>query len=234
VSTEPSREQLTHATDAVRKALYNRDARHNRNAAHLLSRYYDPTSDYAGSTFLDLTPNHPHDVTATDLYALSLLDVRAKPLAGRRLLEPGGHRVAVINALSSDDLPESADLLTASDDTYEAAEKLYLAVRDALGRKPWVTASKLCARKRPHFFPVRDSVVTELVLGLGKSYLIDWQVYRHLLVDQEVMGELGAVTAQAAELSDRPDGIPDPPLRILDVLLWMTAPADLRRRRRRA
>jgi hypothetical protein len=48
------------------------------------------------------------------------------------------------------------------------------------------------------------------------------------------MAELGAVTARASELSDRPDGIADPPLRVLDVLLWMTAPADLRRRRGRA
>jgi hypothetical protein len=225
---EPEPHQLSRATEAARTSVRHADA------PELLRRYYDPTNGYAGSTFLNLEPNDPRDLTATDLYALSLLDVRATPLAGRRLLQPGDHRERVLTALASPDLPASANLLTATPATFDAAETLYLAVRDALGQKPWVTASKLCARKRPHFFPVRDSVVTQLVLGLGQYYLVDWKVYRHLLSDQELMAELGAVTARASELSDRPDGIADPPLRVLDVLLWMTAPADLRRRRGRA
>jgi hypothetical protein len=223
---EPEPHQLSRATEAARSAIGHPDA------PELLRRYYDPTSGYAGPTFLDLDPNHPRDLTATDLYALSLLDVRATPLAGRRLLQAGEHRERVLTALASPDLPASADLLTASPATFDAAETLYLAVRDALGQMPWVATSKLCARKRPHFFPVRDSVVTELVLGLGQYYLVDWKVYRHLLADRKLMGDLGAVTARASELSKRSGGIADPPLRVLDVLLWMTAPADLRRRRR--
>ena len=225
---EPEPHQLSRAAEAARNAVGQADA------PELLRRYYDPASGYAGSTFLDLEPNEAHDLTATDLYALSLLDVRATPLAGRRLLQPGDHRERALIALASPDLPDSADLLTASPATFDAAETLYLAVRDALGQKPWVTASKLCARKRPLFFPVRDSVVTQLVLGLGQSYLVDWKVYRHLLADRELMTQLRAVTARASELSKRTDGIGDPPLRVLDVLLWMTASADLRRRRRPA
>lgn len=222
---EPKAEQLSRAMAAARSAVRHADA------PNLLRKYYDPTSSYAGSTFLDLQPNDPEDLTATDLYALSLLDVRATPLAGRRLLQPGHHRECVLAALSSPDLPASADLSTASPATFDAAETLYLALRDALGQNPWVTASKLCARKRPYFFPIRDSVVTQLVLGLGELYLVDWMVYRHLLARQELMAELSMVTARASELSDSTDGISDPPLRVLDVLLWMTAPADLRRRR---
>lgn len=224
---EPEPHQLTRATEAARSAVGNADA------PELLRRYYDPTSGYAGSTFLDLEPNDPRDITATDLYALSLLDVRATPLAGRRLLQPSDHRERVLTALASPDLPAGADLLTASPATFDAAETLYLAVRDALGQKPWVTASKLCARKRQHFFPIRDSVVTQLVLGLGQDYLVDWKVYRHLLADLGLMAELSAVAARASEPSKRPGGIVDPPLRVLDVLLWMTAPADIRWRRGR-
>jgi hypothetical protein len=136
---EPEPHQLSRATEAARTSVRHADA------PELLRRYYDPTNGYAGSTFLNLEPNDPRDLTATDLYALSLLDVRATPLAGRRLLQPGDHRERVLTALASPDLPASANLLTATPATFDAAETLYLAVRDALGQKPWVTASKLCA-----------------------------------------------------------------------------------------
>ncbi|CAA9295749.1 MAG: hypothetical protein AVDCRST_MAG48-934 [uncultured Friedmanniella sp.] len=56
---------------AARRAVRHADA------PDLLRRYDDPTGGYAGSTFLDLKPNDPHDLPATDLCALSLLDVRA-------------------------------------------------------------------------------------------------------------------------------------------------------------
>lgn len=68
------------------------------------------------------------------------------------------------------------------------------------------------------------------MLGLGRDYLVDWQVYRHLLADRELMAELAAVTARVSELCALAGGIVDPPLRVLDVALWITAPAELRRR----
>ena len=223
----PNQDQLDRASAAAWAAV-----RHPQ-ASELLRQYYDPTTDYAGSTFLDLQPNDPQDLTAADLYALSLLDVRATPRAGRRLLEDGEPRTRVLTALADANLPASMNLLSAEPATFDAAERLYLAVRDALGRKPWVTASKLCARKRPLFFPVRDSVVTEGLLGLGRSYLVDWQVYRHLVADRELMAAVEAKAARGAQLLDQTDGLRDPPLRLLDALLWMTAPGELRRRGRR-
>jgi hypothetical protein len=48
-------------------------------------------------------------------------------------------------------------------------EAVYSPVKQALGNpevkrtNPWVTASKLCARKRPHLFPVREKVVCTLL-----------------------------------------------------------------------
>lgn len=201
------------------------------DAADLLRAYYDPAGNYAGATFVELEPNDPLDVTATDLYALSLLSVNAGPRAGRALLTPGPHRDLVRAALADPALPVDADLLTADADTTEAAERLYLAVRDALGNRPWVTASKLCARKRPHLFPVRDSVVTLKRLKLGLDYLVDWQVYRALLGDHELTAALREVTARAQEGVSFP--ITEPALRTLDVLLWMTADASMRPRRQR-
>jgi len=198
-------------------------------AVNMLRRYYDPAGDYAGSTFLELTPNEPDNITATDLYALSLLDVRAGPQAGRRLLDDGAHRDAVLTALGDPNLRFEVTLEGANETTFAAAEKLYLAVREALGIRPWVTASKLCARKRPLFFPVRDSVVTLERLRLGKSYLLAWNVYKTLLQDDEVLQKVHARVEKAQAGGEFK--ISDPPLRILDVLLWMTADASMRPRR---
>lgn len=222
----PSRQQLDRATTEARKSV------EDPRAPAMLRDYYDPAGNYAGSTFLDLSPNPGDDLTATDLYALSLLDVRARPRAGRRLLEPGSDREVVLAALANPRLPQAADLATADAETFAAATTLYLALKQALGVNPWVTASKLCARKRPMFFPVRDSVVTEIRLGIGAHYLVDWKVYQHLLADQKLRVALRQQVAEAETLLAPTRKIHDPLLRVLDVLLWMTTPADLRRRNR--
>lgn len=206
--------------------------RHPR-ASELLVAYYNPSGRYAGGTFLDLKPNPAYEITPTDLYALSLLDVRAKPRGGRRLLESGPHRDRVRAALKDKRLPQKVDLRTADDETFAAAEELYIAVKTALGDNPWVTASKLCARKRPRFFPVRDNVVTVRRLELGKSWLIDWKVFQHLLNDSSLEDMLAKRLLDANEISGSV-AITDPPLRVLDVLLWMTATPEMRRRTGRA
>jgi hypothetical protein len=226
LTREPSSEQLAHALGRARAAVANPES----SAQHLRT-YYSPTGNYAGSTFLDLAPNPATDVTSTDLYALSLLDVRAGPRAARRLLQDNTYRAAVIHALMNPALDEEVDLLTADEEAFAAAEVLYLAVRAALGRRPWVTASKLCARKRSRFFPVRDSVVTQHLLQLGNDYLTDWLVYRHLLADSQVRSGLEAAVGLAAN-GEKAVVVADPLLRVLDVLLWMTAPPEMRPRRR--
>jgi hypothetical protein len=197
-------------------------------AVEMLRRYYDPARNYAGSTFVGLEPNDPRDITATDLYALSLLDVNAGPLAGRLLLEAGAYRDRVLAALADPHLGHEVALETAEACTFAAAEELYLAFRDALGKRPWVTASKLCARKRPLLLPVRDSVVTTNRLRLGKDYLVDWQVYKTLLQDTGLVTQLRELVDEAQ--SGTTFQITDPVLRILDVLLWMTADASMRPR----
>jgi len=39
----------------------------------------------------------------------------------------------------------------------------YNRIKSTLGADPWVTTSKLCARKRPALFPVRDKPVRDLL-----------------------------------------------------------------------
>ncbi|WP_255632945.1 DUF6308 family protein [Actinotalea sp. Marseille-Q4924] len=126
-----------------------------------------------------------------------------------------------------------------------AMERLYLAVRDALSepgvksRNQWVTASKLCARKRYDLFPVRDSVVCTylgLIPSKGKgrgNYQIDYQVYRALIGNREVIERID-------DLVDRlRDGVPGREvrldggrLRLLDAALWTWVDkSELARRR---
>ena len=68
-----------------------------------------------------------------------------------------------------------ADQLLAMADMYQAL-KSALSPPDVKNPNPWVTASKLCARKRPDLFPVRDNVVCTY-LGLidpKGNYQVDW------------------------------------------------------------
>ncbi|WP_353962151.1 DUF6308 family protein [Micromonospora sp. NBC_00362] len=59
---------------------------------HLLSRYYDPTGNFAGATYRTVLPNEPGQITAADLFAVTLLSVRLRPAAARRLLDDEHHR----------------------------------------------------------------------------------------------------------------------------------------------
>ena len=94
----------------------------------------------------------------------------------------------------------------------------------------WVTASKICARKRPRQFPVRDCVVRGL-LGLTQydSYKIDWQVFRTLIGDRGIVVACDTAIAAAHEAADgRRLDVDRDRLRVLDTALWMY-PKRLRR-----
>ena len=183
--------------------------------------YYEPKAAYAGRSFVALEPNSPNEVTAADLYAVSLLNVTVKPNAARRLLYDGEHHKAVTESLAV--IPPDADLAKADTDLLQKAEAFYLSVRRALGRDPWVTTSKLCARKRPSLIPVRDDLVTRQVLGMAVHWWTDWLVYQQLISNESVLTELGRLIAGASSLGSADAAIDDPPLRVMDVALWMYA-----------
>jgi len=190
-----------------------------------LLEYYDRATDYAGADFTELLPIADQDITPTDLFAVSLLSMRFKASATRRLLGHGGHRIDVLTKLRA--LPDT-ELLVADPVALTAMDNFYVAVKSAVidpnakQSDPWVTASKICARKRPELFPVRDKQVRDY-LGLTKfgDYQFDWLVYRHLLGCKEVIDALEAAASATRGLAgDRELQLDKSTLRVLDAALW--------------
>lgn len=193
-------------------------------AVDALCRYYDPASDYAGALFTALEPNDPTRVTPTDLLAVTTLSVKMPPRAIRGVLSAEG--TGRLSALLAT-LPVDARLEDDGVEQYAAAmAELQEATKSLLGSNPWVTASKLCARKRPHLFPVRDRLVLEL-LELRPDYASNWPVFATIMRDARVAARLDEVIA-TAEAAGADLGDPGLRLRHLDVVLWMRGRAAAR------
>lgn len=224
----PEQALLDQARTAALEALSDDTA---RPATERLLTFYDRDGNYAGATFVSLQPTSPSDLTAVDLHATSLLSVNIGPGATRRLLRPTATRKEVLDTLAA--LPDK-DLLVVDPEDLLLMERFYLAVKAALSSpsaarpNAWVTASKLCARKRPSLFPVRDEVVCNhlgLIPPRGRGdYRIDWQVFRFLVGDRQVVEAIDArVDTARATSSDRDVEIDRERLRILDAALWTWA-----------
>lgn len=215
---EPEADLLDAARSAVWASLQS------PMAVERLTTYFDPGGNYAGGTFLDVGPIDPYDLTASDFLAITTLNVTAPPASLRRLLQPSRERTAVVGLLGSHSLPVDAALEMADAPTLQAMEDLHRVLKrqlsspDSKQKNPWVTTSKLCARKRPELFPVRDHVVCTH-LGLGRDFRLDWQVFRHLIQDPDIRGRIDQVADDAAATCS--DVRHAPRLRQLDVLLWM-------------
>jgi hypothetical protein len=184
-----------------------------------LARYYRPGGKYAGETFLALPGNDLDQISAADLYAVSLLGVTVKPAAARRLLDDPTNTADIHTALRT---TPNVDLAVAGDADLRAASRFYDAVHAALRSSkstsdPWVTASKLAARKRPRLIPVRDSLVRKLLDTGTHTVHADWLLYRDLVRDRAIIDSL----THALESVGQP--VRDPLLRVLDVALWTMA-----------
>jgi hypothetical protein len=83
-----SPDQLAYALEQALIALGH------ESAVEWLQAYYDPAGNYAGNSFLAVAPNDPWAITATDLYAISLLTVQVWPRSARKLLESEQYREA--------------------------------------------------------------------------------------------------------------------------------------------
>jgi len=217
--------QLERAKELVNQAL------NDGAAVDHLETYYRRDGNYAGATFIDLDPVDPYLFTAADLLSLNLLSVAAQPVAVRRLLEPSRERGHLVRLLSEENLPLDADLAMADTGQLLSMAQLHEALKRALSPadvknpNPWVTASKLCARKRPDLFPVRDNVVCKH-LGLIEpkgNYQVDWQVFRHVIQDNAIRRRLDEIVDEAAQRPGVDVGHPNRGLRHLDVILWMHA-----------
>jgi hypothetical protein len=75
-------------------------------------------------------------------------------------------------------------------------------------------------------------VVTVNRLRLGTNPVIDWLAYKHLLADQVIQERLRSLTAEVIEQGSPGFVILDPPLKVLDVLLWMSTMKSSNRPRR--
>ena len=177
-------------------------------ADQLLVRFFDPEGPFAATTFDDL-PNNPRDrVTAEDLLATTLLDMRYRPRAVRAILdEQADHLSGLLAAV-----PDDVDLWSATDEDMAAATSLWQVLRSGgplSGIGP-TTTSKLMARKRPRLIPIVDSVVRDA-----------------LEFEQDSWTELRAALQQV----DLPERIEDlrparvgeavSTLRLLDAAVWM-------------
>lgn len=88
----------------------------------------------------------------------------------------------------------------------------------------WVFAPKLCARKRPYLFPVRDNKVCEylasakLKRGTGMSQFDnDLQVFGYLMSHQQICEAIAGIRTTLESEGAVLDGTD---LRLLDVALW--------------
>ena len=214
-------------------ALIALDTGGDRPVGTRLVEYYDRDGNYAGATFAELGPNDPDDLTATDLHAVSLLSVTVGPGATRRFLGSGPVRSALLARLA--EVPQAELHVAGPTDLAAMAAfydevKMHLAEPTTESSDRWVTASKICARKRPHLFPVRDRVVRDL-LGLTKfdSYKVDWQVFRALIGDRDIIVACDAAIAAAHHAAEgRRLDVDRDRLRVLDAALW-TYPKRVRR-----
>lgn len=203
----PREEVNARAVERARRAVNSADAVED------LARYYAVDGDYAGATFTGLEGNDPHGITPTDLLAITTLSVSVSPRGIRRFeANTGAEFLRDLDdkwELGGQDAEAHADAMGA----------FYSFVKERLGGNKWVTASKICARKRPKLFPVRDNVVCSY-LELTKQANEDWPAFAAIMRDKETVDAL----AQAVAAAQRPgvdmgDGISM--LRHLDVVLWM-------------
>ncbi|SNR82222.1 hypothetical protein SAMN04488107_0053 [Geodermatophilus saharensis] len=221
----PYGDEIEEALRIARAALSDDSA---RPATQRLAAHYDPAGRGAGTTFLELSPVAPTTVTAADLHALTVLNAPVNALTTRRLLDDEDTRADIKAALAR--LEPTADLATADWTTFLAMEALsqpiQAACRDpwASESNPWVTAAKLCARKRPRLFPVRDNVVCKGLglFGTSRRRLgdrrVDWQVFACLMRDRELVDRIDELAEQVRTAHGvRCDSVP---LRVLDVALW--------------
>jgi hypothetical protein len=114
---------------------------------------------------------------------------------------------------------------------------LYSAIKTmlpALGHREtnqWVMASKICARKRPMLFPVRDSKVCTYLANQHRmgdepgrlgSFGRDIQVFSYLSTHDDVRRWIKQARDQVLER--HPTWVVDwSDLRVLDIVLWMQA-----------
>lgn len=168
-----------------------------------VERFYDPTTRFAGDTFLSLAPNNPQTIGPADLLAVSLLTVNPGAVAVRTLL-PGGALADQVSELLTT-IPTGTPLWDATDLDLTRASELWTLLKTTVGVRSTI-AGKIMARKRPELVPIIDSVVASRLACTPGTY---WTTFRRVL-------QTPALRTRIAVL--KPD---QPVLRVLDTVMWM-------------
>ena len=221
---EVEQQYIDHAREQALTALTSAET------PQRLRRYYCVDTDFAGSSYTRITPNTSDAITAADLLATTMLSASIPAHSTRLLLDDKSTRKTVRRLL--DALPDRR-LEETKAKYYRPMSDVYDFLKEILGRagaadpNPWVTASKLAARKRPGLFPVRDAAVCDL-LGVSelRDHGKDWRVFRTLMRDEQVGAALDDVRGSLTDLSSSVDcrvKADTERLRILDAALWTHA-----------
>jgi len=176
----------------------------------LLDREGRLKTDFAGHLFDSLPDNPPDRVVASDLVAVTLLDVRF----GRRATDALLNRGCLDDYLALDKLPADHDLWSATEDCIGNLYSAHKVLDDLHGVGP-VKASKLLARKRPRLAPITDSHVENFFGCFGWEFLIPMSLC--LSASEELRDAINDLCPDLTQLNSAPST-----LRLLDVAIWMT------------
>ena len=223
-------EVLSVGIDHARTAVFDEG-----DALRRLTYYYSRAGSYSGTSFLDTQPNPGNDIVAADLYAVSRLSMTIRNDQGRYLLDKGLPRTTALGLLQA--VPEDAIIADLGAPLLAGMWNLYDHFRCLLATENrrsnhWVFAAKLCARKRPNLFPVRDGQVCEYLSGSRRpkqrahrigQFGNDIQLFAHLMTEADFTDQLAHLKAVCAQ---RGVAVDQSLLRLLDVLLWTKSAAS--------
>lgn len=170
----------------------------------LLASYFAHDGPFAGHTFDSIGENPSDEFTASDLLAVTLLDVVFPAPAVREVLENPSQWRPLLAAV-----PSTLRLWEMTDPVYRDADSLWRKLTKLPGVGP-TKAGKLLARKRPTLIPIYDEVIaTFLAPAPGRFW---WQL-------RDALRE-PARRKRVEELARGLDrGVTT--LRALDVAIWM-------------
>ena len=165
--------------------------------------------------------------TSDDLVAVQMLSVTVPAQAAIQILGPfSSDLTSQLRLISTSLTPRDADGRKQLTDEESALHAVWETLEDVPGIG-WVTAGKLCARKRPALAPVYDQHVRAAV-GRPENW---WSAVADLFHDDDVIAALRPHVESANRHSD---AVPISELRTLDIAIWMRtygyqwAPPELR------
>lgn len=180
---------------------------------------------YSGRWF-DLLADHehPNEITARDLVAVTMLSVEVPPHTAAWILGPGRDEISALLERIPTDLTiweaDEADLAEGSpaSDLWSRLQKGCWPEDSDSNGIAWVTAAKLLAAKRPHLIPIYDAKVKEY-LGVPTGQF--WLPLREQLSTPEErfvvsMAVHGGPSSESL-------GVELSLLREIDIVLWMRA-----------